>query len=126
VAALKQGIEAGANPRDAKVAMAQEIVERFHSRQAAEDALADFVNRSKGGIPDDIAEITVAGAPLGVAQLLKQAGLCASTSEAMRMIDQGGVRIDGAVLSDKGLKAEAGTFVLQVGKRKFARITLTA
>nr|WP_229422344.1 tyrosine--tRNA ligase [Pseudoduganella umbonata] len=126
VAALKKAIEGGANPRDAKVAIAQEIVERFHSRQAAEDALADFVNRSKGGIPDDIAEIAVGGAPLGVAQLLKQTGLCASTSEAMRMIDQGGVRIDGTVISDKALKAEAGTFVLQVGKRKFARIVLSA
>jgi tyrosyl-tRNA synthetase len=126
VAQLKKAIEGGANPRDAKVAIAQEIVERFHSRQAAEDALADFVNRSKGGIPDDIAELAVTGAPLGVAQLLKQTGLCASTSEAMRMIDQGGVRIDGTVVSDKALKAEAGTFVLQVGKRKFARVTLSA
>jgi tyrosyl-tRNA synthetase len=126
VAGLKKAIEGGANPRDAKVAIAQEIVERFHSRQAAEDALADFVNRSKGGIPDDIAEIAVSGAPLGLAQLLKQTGLCASTSEAMRMIDQGGVRIDGTVISDKALKAEAGTFVLQVGKRKFARVTLSA
>ncbi|WP_338770681.1 tyrosine--tRNA ligase [Massilia sp. METH4] len=124
IAALKKAVAEGANPRDAKVAIAQEIVERFHSRQAAEDALADFVNRSKGGIPDDIPEIAVTGAPLGVAQLLKQTGLCASASEAMRMIDQGGVRIDGTVISDKALKAEAGTFVLQVGKRKFARITL--
>ncbi len=123
---LKKAIEGGANPRDAKVAIAQEIVARFHSQQAAEDALADFVNRSKGGIPDDIAEVSVTGAPLGIAQLLKQTGLCASTSEAMRMIDQGGVRIDGTVVSDKALKAEAGTFVLQVGKRKFARITLGA
>ncbi|WUR14170.1 tyrosine--tRNA ligase [[Empedobacter] haloabium] len=124
VAALKQAIAGGANPRDAKVAIAQEIVARFHSQQAAEDALADFVNRSKGGIPDDIAELSVTGAPLGLAQLLKQTGLCASTSEAMRMIDQGGVRIDGTVISDKALKVEAGTFVLQVGKRKFARVTL--
>ena len=124
VADLKKAIEQGGNPRDAKVAIAQEIVARFHSQQAAEDALADFVNRSKGGIPDDIAELSVTGAPLGLAQLLKQTGLCASTSEAMRMIDQGGVRIDGAVISDKALKAEAGTFVLQVGKRKFARVTL--
>ena len=124
VAALKQAIAGGANPRDAKVAIAQEIVARFHSQQAAQDALADFVNRSKGGIPDDIPEVAVTGAPLGLAQLLKQTGLCASTSEAMRMIDQGGVRIDGAVISDKALKVEAGTVVLQVGKRKFARVTL--
>jgi tyrosyl-tRNA synthetase len=69
--------------------------------------------------------VSLCGAPLGVAHLLKQAGLCASTSEAMRMVDQGGVRIDGAVVSDKGLKVDAGTFVLQVGKRKFARVTLS-
>lgn len=126
IAALKATIDGGANPRDAKVALAQEIVTRFHSSQAATDALADFVNRSKGGIPDDVPEITLAGAPVGIAHLLKHAGLCASTSEAMRMIDQGGVRIDGAVVSDKAVKIDAGTVVLQVGKRKFARVTLTA
>ena len=126
VAALKAEIAGGRNPRDAKVAIAQEIVARFHSQQAAEDALADFVNRSKGGIPDDIPEVALGGAPLGVAQLLKQANLCASTSEAMRMVEQGGVRVDGAVISDKGLQLQAGTFVLQVGKRKFARVTLSA
>ncbi|MGG7603963.1 tyrosine--tRNA ligase [Massilia sp. BKSP1R2A-1] len=124
IARLKAEVEAGANPRDAKVALGKEIVTRFHSSQAADDALADFVNRSKGGIPDEVPELSLAGAPMGVAQLLKQAGLCASTSEAMRMVDQGGVRIDGAVVSDKGLQVEAGTFVMQVGKRKFARITL--
>ncbi|GAB3426388.1 tyrosine--tRNA ligase [Massilia solisilvae] len=123
---LKAAVQEGMNPRDAKVALAKEIVTRFHSADAAEDALADFVNRSKGGIPDDVPEVTLAGAPLGIGVLLKQAGLCASTSEANRMIDQGGVRIDSAVISDKGLKVEAGTFVLQVGKRKFARVTLTA
>ena len=126
LAALKAAVDGGANPRDAKVALAQEIVTRFHSAQAAEEALADFVNRSKGGIPDDVPEVALAGAPLGIPQLLKQAGLCASTSEAMRMVDQGGVRIDGAVVSDKALKLDAGTFVLQVGKRKFARVTLGA
>lgn len=126
VAALKAEIAGGRNPRDAKVAIAQEIVARFHSQQAAEDALADFVNRSKGGIPDDIPEVSLAGAPLGVAQLLKQANLCASTSEAMRMVEQGGVRVDGTVISDKALQLQAGTFVLQVGKRKFARVTLSA
>jgi len=125
IAALRAAVEGGANPRDAKVALGQEIVTRFHSAQAAEEALADFVNRSKGGIPDDVPEVAVAGAPLGVAQLLKAAGLCASTSEAMRMVDQGGVRIDGNVVSDKNLKVEAGSFVMQVGKRKFARVTLT-
>ncbi|WP_298403325.1 tyrosine--tRNA ligase [Janthinobacterium sp.] len=126
LAQLKREVEEGRNPRDAKVALAQEIVARFHSQQAAEDALVDFVNRSKGGIPDDIAAVTLAGAPLGIPQLLKQAGLCPSTSEAMRKIDQGGVRIDGTVISDKGLQVAAGEFVLQVGKRSFARVTLTA
>ncbi len=126
IAALRAEVEGGRNPRDAKVALAKEIVTRFHSAQAAEDALADFVNRSKGGIPDDVAEVAVAGAPLGIAHLLKQAGLCASTSEAMRMVDQGGVRIDGVVVSDKAMQIDAGTFVLQVGKRKFARVTFSA
>ena len=125
IAALKAAVDGGANPRDAKVALGQEIVTRFHSAQAAEEALADFVNRSKGGIPDDVPEVAVSGAPLGVAQLLKAAGLCASTSEAMRMVDQGGVRIDGNVVADKNLKVEAGTFVMQVGKRKFARVSFT-
>lgn len=124
LAALKAAVDGGANPRDAKVALAQEIVTRFHSAGAAEDALADFVKRSKGGIPDDIAEMALAGAPQAVPQLLKQTGLCASVSEAMRLIDQGGVRIDGAVVADKALKLDAGVFVLQVGKRKFARLTL--
>jgi tyrosyl-tRNA synthetase len=126
LAALRAEVEGGRNPRDAKVALAQEIVTRFHSHAAAQDALADFVNRSKGGIPDDVPDVAVSGAPLGLAQLLRQAGLCASSSEAMRMVDQGGVRIDGAVVSDKALQIAAGTFVLQVGKRKFARVTLSA
>ena len=124
IAGYKAEVEAGKNPRDIKVALAQEIVARFHSQQAAEDALADFVNRSKGGIPDDIPEVSLSGAPLGIGQLLKQANLCASTSEALRMVEQGGVRIDGTVISDKGLKVEAGQCVVQVGKRKFARVTL--
>ncbi|HEX8405574.1 MAG TPA: tyrosine--tRNA ligase [Duganella sp.] len=126
VAALKAAIDGGANPRDAKVALAQEIVARFHSQAAAEAALTDFVNRSKGGIPDDVPEVSLSGAPVGIPQLLKMAGLCPSTSEAMRMVDQGGVRLDGAVISDKAVKIEAGTFVLQVGRRKFARVTLSA
>ncbi|WP_309984166.1 tyrosine--tRNA ligase [Herbaspirillum seropedicae] len=124
IAGYKAEVDAGKNPRDIKVALAQEIVARFHSQQAAEDALADFVNRSKGGIPDDIPEVSLTGAPLGIGQLLKQASLCASTSEALRMVEQGGVRIDGTVISDKGLKVEAGQCVVQVGKRKFARVTL--
>ncbi|HWJ96284.1 MAG TPA: tyrosine--tRNA ligase [Telluria sp.] len=125
IARLRAEVDGGRNPRDAKVELAKEIVTRFHNAQAADDALADFVNRSKGGIPDDVPEVAVSGAPQGIGQLLKQAGLCASTSEALRMVEQGGVRVDGAVISDKGLKVEAGTFVLQVGKRKFARVTLS-
>ncbi len=126
IAGLKAEIDGGRNPRDAKVALAKEIVTRFHSAQAADDALADFVNRSKGGIPDDVPEMAVAGAPMGVSHLLKQVGLCASTGEAMRLVDGGGVRIDGAVVSDKALQIAAGTFVLQVGKRKFLRVTFSA
>jgi tyrosyl-tRNA synthetase len=126
LAQLRSDVEAGKNPRDAKVALAQEIVARFHSAQAADEALADFVNRSKGGIPDDVPELALTGAPLGLVQLLKQTGLCASVSEAGRMVDQGGVRIDGVVVSDKALKLDAGSMVLQVGKRKFVRVTLSA
>ncbi|WP_026354973.1 tyrosine--tRNA ligase [Massilia niastensis] len=126
LAKLKAEVRGGANPRDAKVALGKEIVARFHSAQAADDALADFVNRSRGGIPDDVPEVSLSGAPLGLPQLLRQAGLCASSSEAMRMVDQGGVRIDGEVISDKALQLGAGSFVLQVGKRKFARVTLSA
>jgi tyrosyl-tRNA synthetase len=125
IAQFKKEVVGGRNPRDVKVLLGQEIVERFHSRKAAEDALEDFNNRARGGIPDDIPEVNVSGAPLGIGQLLKQTNLCASTSEALRMVEQGGVRIDGAVISDKALKVEAGTFVLQVGKRKFARVTLS-
>lgn len=124
IARLKAECESGRNPRDAKVMLAQEIVARFHSPRAAEEALADFNNRAKGGIPDDIPEVTLAGAPLGIGALLKQAGLAPSSSEAMRLIEQGGVKIDGATVSDKALKVEAGSFVVQVGKRKFARVTL--
>jgi tyrosyl-tRNA synthetase len=115
----------GANPRDAKVALAQEIVTRFHSAAAATEALADFVNRARGGIPDEVAEVTLSGAPLGIGQLLKQANLCPSSSDALRMVEQGGVRIDGTVVSDKALKIDAGSYVFQVGKRKFARVHLS-
>ena len=87
--------------------------------------MADFNHRAKGGIPDDIPEIALAGAPLGIGQLLKQSGLVPSTAEAMRNVEQGGVKIDGVTVSDKALKVEAGTFVLQVGKRRFAKITLS-
>lgn len=124
IAALKAEIAAGRNPKDAKVLLAKEITTRFHSAAAADAAEQDFINRSKGGIPENIPEITLSGAPLGIGALLKQANLAPSTSEANRLIDGGGVRIDGSVVSDKGLKLEAGSFVLQVGKRKFARVVL--
>ncbi len=124
IAALKKEVEAGRNPKDAKVALAKEITARFHSAVAADAAEQDFANRSKGGVPDEIPEISLAGAPLGIAQLLKQAGLAPSTSEGNRLIDGGGVRVDSGVISDKGLKLGAGTYVVQVGKRKFARVTL--
>ncbi len=124
IEALKGEIAAGRNPKDAKVALAKEITARFHSAAAAEAAEQDFANRSKGGVPDEIPEVTLSGAPLGIGQLLKQAGLAASTSEGNRLIDGGGVRIDSAVVSDKGLKLPAGSYVVQVGKRKFARVSL--
>ena len=124
IAALRQEVEGGRNPRDAKVLLAKEITARFHDAAAADAAEQDFVNRSKGGLPDEIPEVALAGAPLGIAQLLKQAGLAPSTSEANRLIDGGGVRVDQSPVSDKGLKLGAGTYVVQVGKRKFARVTL--
>ena len=125
IAALKAEVDGGRNPKDAKVALAKEITARFHSAAAADGAEHDFINRSKGGVPDDIAEVALSGAPLGIAQLLKQAGLAASTSEGNRLIDGGGVRIDSTVVSDKGLKLDAGCYVVQVGKRKFAKVTLS-
>lgn len=125
ISTFKQEVADGRNPRDIKVLLAQEIVERFHNRAAAEEAVLDFDRRARGGIPDVVPEISLSGAPLGIGQLLKLVNLCASSSEALRMVEQGGVRIDGETISDKGLKVEAGTFVLQVGKRKFARVTLS-
>ena len=125
IAALKREIEGGRNPKEAKVMLAKEITTRFHSAQAADEAEADFNNRAKGGIPDEIPELTLSGAPMGIAALLKAANLVASNGEGNRMIDQAGVKIDGTTISDKGLKIEAGTIVLQVGKRKFARVTLS-
>ena len=128
IAALKAEVAAGRNPKDAKVALAKEITARFHSAAAADAAEADFINRSRGGIPDEIEERNLplgeGGAAQGIGVLLKAAGLTASTGEANRLIDGGGVRVDGAVVSDKGLKLAAGTYVLQVGKRKFMRVTL--
>jgi tyrosyl-tRNA synthetase len=125
IEALKQEIANGRNPKDAKVALAKEITARFHGAAAADAAEQDFINRSKGGVPDDIPDLALLGAPMGIGALLKSAGLAPSTSEANRLIDGGGVRVDSVVISDKGLKLGAGTYVVQVGKRKFARVTLT-
>lgn len=124
IEALKKEIEGGRNPKDAKVALAKEITARFHGAAAADAAEQDFINRSKGGVPDEIPEVSLSGAPMGIGALLKAAGLAPSSSEANRLIDGGGVRVDSSVVSDKGLKLDAGTFVVQVGKRKFARVTL--
>ena len=128
IAALREQVAAGRNPRDVKVLLAQELVARFHDQAAAEQALADFEARFRqGALPDDMPEVavSVAGADLPLSAILKQAGLTASTSEAIRMIDQGGVKIDGEKVVDKTLKLARGvTVVLQVGKRKFARVTL--
>lgn len=125
IAKLKAEVDGGRNPKDAKVMLAKEITARFHGKAAADAAEEDFQRRAAGGIPDDVRGVQLAGAPLAIGGLLKQAGLVPSTSEAMRMVEQGGVRIDGTVIRDKGLKVEAGTFVVQVGKRQFARVTLT-
>ncbi len=125
---LKQAVAQGRNPKDAKVQLAKEITARFHSAAAADAAEQDFINRSKGGIPDDIEEqtLTLEGGPIGMAALLKQVGLVASSGEGNRLIDGGGVRVDAAVVSDKGLKLGAGSYVLQVGKRKFKKVTLVS
>jgi tyrosyl-tRNA synthetase len=124
IARLKQEVAEGRNPRDVKVALAREIVARFHSARDAEKALADFEARfRRNALPEDMPEMTLPAAP--IAQILKQAGLTASTSEALRMIDAGGVRLNGEKACDKALMLAAGeTVVLQVGKRKFARIHL--
>jgi tyrosyl-tRNA synthetase len=118
--------EAGRNPRDIKVLLAQEIVTRFHSRQAAEAALASFEARFRdGAIPDDMPEVALAGAPLGILHVLRESGLCASGAEAQRNVQQGGVKIDGIKVEDKALSLKPGSYVIQVGKRKFARIRLS-
>jgi len=125
VAALRVETEAGRNPRDAKVMLGQEIVARFHSQSAAEAALATFEARFRdGAVPENMPEVTVAGAPVGILKLLREAGLVASGAEAQRNVEQGGVRVDGDRVEDKGLQLGAGTYVIQVGKRKFARVTV--
>jgi tyrosyl-tRNA synthetase len=121
---LKQEIANGRNPKEVKTLLAMEITSRFHGERAAQSAQEDFNNRSKGGIPDDIEEMSLSGAPQGIAALLKQCGLAPSSSEANRLIQGAGVRVDGVTISDKALKLEAGTYVIQVGKRKFVKLTL--
>ena len=127
VAKWKAEVKAGANPRDTKVHFAQEIVARFHSQADAQSALSDFQTRAKGGIPDDVPEslVDIGSQNVGIAQLLKMAGLVESTSEANRAIDQGGVKLDSEKITDKSLRLNKGvTVIAQVGKRKFAKITL--
>ena len=125
IAALRSEVEGGRNPKEAKVQLAHEITARFHGATAADAAEADFAHRARGGVPDVIDERNLTGAPLGIGSLLKQAGLAPSTSEALRLVAQGGVRIDGDPVSDKGLRMAPGCYIVQVGKRKFARVTLT-
>jgi tyrosyl-tRNA synthetase len=128
IAALRDETSCGRNPRDAKVMLAQEIVGRFHGSHAAAAALADFESRFRqGGVPDDLAEVRLEApaAGLPIAQALRAAGLTTTTSEALRMIDQGGVRLDGEKVSDRGLLLPVGANVVaQVGKRKYCRIVI--
>ncbi len=129
IARWREEVAQGRNPRDIKVLLGQEIVARFHSQPAAVDALAEFEARFKQGVlPVNMPEVTVASTngQIGIAQLLKQAGLVAGTSEALRMIDQSGVKLDGEKVTDKALQLKAGAVVVaQVGKRKFVRITVS-
>lgn len=124
IAQLKSEVQGGRNPKEVKVLLAREITTRFHGAAAADAAEQDFANRARGGVPDEIPDVALTGAPMGIGALLKSAGLAPSSSEANRLIDGSGVRVDGVVISDKALKLSAGTFVVQVGKRKFARVTL--
>ncbi|MFW5432319.1 MAG: tyrosine--tRNA ligase [Methylophilaceae bacterium] len=128
IAKWKADVEAGENPRNIKVRFAQEVVARFHSQADAEKALSDFQIRAKGGIPDEVPEVSVSieGDTIGISQLLKQVGLVQSTSEAMRAIQQGGVKIDSVKVEDKSLQINKNTVLIaQVGKRKFAKITVS-
>lgn len=124
IAQLKADVEAGKNPRDVKILLAKEIIARFHNEDAANAAEQEFINRfQKGAMPDEMPEFTFEG-EMGLASLLKEAGLVPSTSEAIRAAQQGGVKIDGEKVEDVKQTAQKGTFVYQVGKRKFARITM--
>jgi tyrosyl-tRNA synthetase len=124
IESLRAEVAGGRNPKDAKVDLAREIVSRFHSVAAADAAELDFAQRARGGVPDEIPAVELTGAPLAITALLKQAELVPSSSEAIRLIGQGGVRVDGATIADRGLRLGPGVFVVQVGKRKFARVTL--
>ncbi|WGE71416.1 tyrosine--tRNA ligase [Actinobacillus equuli subsp. haemolyticus] len=124
IAQLKADVAAGKNPRDVKILLAKELIARFHDQAAADSAEQEFINRfQKGAIPDEMPEFTFEG-EIGLATLLKEAGLVASTSEAIRSAQQGGVKIDGEKIEDVRQNAQQGTFVYQVGKRKFARVTV--
>ena len=126
IALLQKQVKEGGNPRDTKVLLAQEIVARFHSRDAASKALTTFNARFRdGALPDEMPELRIGKAPMGIIKVLREAGLVASGSEAQRNIEQGGVRIDGQRIEDKSLQLGVGTYVLQIGKRKFARVTLS-
>ena len=126
IAALRAEVAAGRNPKEVKVLLAKEICTRFHDAAAADAAQRDFDLRARGGVPEDIDAVTVSGAPLAIGSLLKNAGLAPSSSEALRLVAGGGVRIDGSVISDKALRLGTGCYVVQVGKRRFARVTITA
>ena len=124
IASLKREVERGRNPKEVKVLLAREITTRFHGAASADAAELDFEHRARGGVPDVIDAVTLVGAPMGIGAVLKQASLAASTGEGLRLVDGGGVRVDGSVVGDRGLKLAAGTYVVQVGKRKFARVSL--
>jgi tyrosyl-tRNA synthetase len=128
IAQLKREAHAGRNPRDIKVLLAKEIVARFHTAHAAEQAEREFMARFKGNaVPDEMPEATLAADPAGglaIAAILKQAGLAPSTSEAIRNVEQGGVKVDGTRIADRALRLAKGTYVIQVGKRKWARVTI--
>ncbi|HLT28033.1 MAG TPA: S4 domain-containing protein, partial [Zeimonas sp.] len=127
IQALREQCAQGRNPRDVKVLLAQEIVERFHSRVDAERAAAAFDARFRlGAAPADMPEVVLHESPVSIVQVLKRAGLVPSTSEANRSIEQGGVRVDGERVSDRTLALSPGTYVVQIGKRRFARVRVEA
>jgi len=125
IQASRLEVQNGLNPKTLKVALAKEITARFHGQALADGAERDFELRSKGGVPEELPEMTLQGAPMGIGALLKAAGLAPSASEANRLIEGAGVKVDGSGVSDKGLKLSAGTYVLQVGKRRFAKVHLS-